>query len=327
MVGGAGYIGSHACKALALKGYSPIAFDSLVYGHREFVKWGPFVEGDLSDRDRLGRVFSDYPIDAVMHFAAYAYVGESVADPAKYYENNLANTLNLLSCMTKAGVGRIVFSSTCATYGNPESTPIAETHPQHPINPYGWSKLMVEQVLRDYDRAYGIRHAALRYFNAAGADPDAEIGEWHEPETHLIPLILDTAQGKRPAIHVFGGDYPTPDGTCIRDYIHVSDLAEAHVLALEALRNGAPSMALNLGNGNGFSVRQVIATAREVTGRPITEELHARRPGDPAILVGDPTLAIKRLGWKARVSSLEKILGDAWRWHEIRGKSLARSPG
>ena len=327
MVGGAGYIGSHACKALAQRGFTPIAFDNLIYGHRDFVKWGPFIEGNLSDADCLLRAFSDHKIDAVMHFAAYAYVGESVTDPAKYYENNLANTLNLLACMRKAGVARIVFSSTCATYGIPESIPIPETHAQHPINPYGWSKLMVEQVLRDYDHAYGIRHAALRYFNAAGADPDAEIGEWHEPETHLIPLVLDTAQGKRGAIHVFGSDYPTPDGTCIRDYIHVSDLADAHVLALEALLEGAASMALNLGNGNGYSVREVIATARDITGKPILEELHPRRPGDPAVLVGDPALAIERLGWKPRMSSIQKIIGDAWRWHEARSSSFSQARG
>lgn len=316
VVGGAGYIGSHACKAIAARGLVPVCFDNLSAGHRELVKWGPLVEGDLEDCEALECAFSDFPIASVMHFAAHAYVGESVVDPAKYYGNNVANTLNLLNCMRKAGVADIVFSSTCATYGVPHSVPIREDHPQAPINPYGWSKLMVEQILRDYQRAYGLRHAILRYFNAAGADPDGETGEWHDPETHLIPLVLDVAAGKREVIEIFGTDYPTADGTCIRDYIHVTDLAEAHLLALDTIRATRQSLVCNLGYGRGFSVKEVIAAAARVTGRPIATRVSARRAGDPPALVGDAAVARSILGWKPRHETLDAILATAWDWFQ-----------
>ncbi len=315
VVGGAGYIGSHACKAIAARGLLPVCFDNLSAGHRELVNWGPLVVGDLGDRAALAQVFEQYPIRSVMHFAAHAYVGESVIDPARYYGNNVANTLNLLNCMRSAGVGAIVFSSTCATYGVPHSVPIREDHPQAPINPYGWSKLMVEQILKDYERAYGLRHAILRYFNAAGADPHGETGEWHEPETHLIPLVLDVAIGKRKHIEVFGDDYPTADGTCIRDYIHVTDLADAHLLALDAIRTTQQSLICNLGNGQGFSVKEVIASAERITGRPIATRVSARRAGDPPALVGDAAIARSILGWSPRYKSLDSILETAWTWH------------
>lgn len=322
VVGGAGYIGSHACKAIAAQGLLPVCFDNLSTGHREAVKWGPLVIGDMADRAALRGVFANHPIDSVMHFAANAYVGESVLMPAMYYGNNVANTLALLDCMRAAGVGHIVFSSTCATYGVPISMPIAEDHAQLPINPYGWSKLMVEQILKDYERAYGLRHAILRYFNAAGADPDGETGEWHDPETHLIPLVLDVALGRRSAITVFGDDYPTADGTCIRDYIHVTDLADAHLLALNQLRSEQGSLICNLGNGRGFSVREVIASAERVTGVPIGTSIAARREGDPPVLVGNADKARSVLGWTPRFGSIDAILATAWAWQQ-RMPSLA----
>ena len=315
VTGGAGYIGSHACKALAQAGYTPIAFDNLVYGHRWAVQWGALEEGDILDRSRVDEVLEKYKPAAVMHFAAYAYVGESVQNPGKYYRNNVAGTINLLEALRDHDIGKLVFSSTCATYGVPQRNPIPEDHPQHPINPYGTSKLMIEQVLRDFDAAHGLRSLALRYFNAAGADPDTEIGEDHDPETHLIPLVLDAASGTRPHITVFGDDYDTQDGTCIRDYIHVSDLAEAHVLALKSLEKGAASVAYNLGNGRGFSVNEVIATATRVTGRDIPVKTGLRRAGDPPQLVGDATRAIETLGWKPRFAALEDIVATAWKWH------------
>lgn len=315
VTGGAGYIGSHACKALALAGYTPISYDNLVYGHRWAVKWGPLEEGDISDRDRLNKVIAKYQPAAVMHFAAYAYVGESVQDPGKYYRNNVAGTLTLLEAMRDHGVNKFIFSSTCATYGVPESVPIREDHPQHPINPYGASKLMIERMLQDFDAAHGLRSISLRYFNAAGADPDCEIGEAHHPETHLIPLVLGAAAGIRPAIIVFGDDYDTPDGTCIRDYIHVTDLADAHVLALKALELGTRTKAYNLGNGQGFSVKQVIATAEAVTKKKVPVEMSERRPGDPAELVGHAALAQKELHWTPRYADLSAILLTAWKWH------------
>jgi len=316
VVGGAGYIGSHTCMAIAAHGLTPVCFDNLISGHRELVKWGPLVVGDLADRVALRKAFEDYPIDSVMHFAAHAYVGESVTNPARYYQNNVANTLGLLDCMRAANVNSIVFSSTCATYGVPTSVPIAEDHPQAPINPYGWSKLMVEQILKDYEHAYGLRHAVLRYFNAAGADPEGKTGEWHEPETHLIPLVLDVALGKLPAITVFGDDYPTPDGTCIRDYIHVTDLAAAHMLALDRLLATGNSLICNLGNGRGFSVREVIAGATRVTGMPINTVISSRREGDPAILVGDAGTAKAILGWTPHFDSIDAILATAWAWQQ-----------
>jgi UDP-arabinose 4-epimerase len=314
VAGGVGYIGSHTCKALARAGYRPVAYDNLSYGHREAVRWGPLVEGDLEDRALLADTLQRHRIGAVMHFAAFAYVGESMRRPGLYFRNNVANTLNLLEAMQAAGVSCLVFSSTCATYGVPERVPIDEANPQAPINPYGESKLMVERMLRWFAEAHGTRYAALRYFNAAGADPEGEIGEDHDPETHLIPLVLDAAMGARPHIEIFGTDYPTPDGTAIRDYIHVQDLAEAHVLALDRLLAGAPPMALNLGTGRGHSVREVIAAVERVTGTRVPRRETARRPGDPAVLVADPRLAQEALGWRPALSDLDRIVFTAFRW-------------
>ncbi len=313
--GGAGYIGSHVNKMLSRQGRETVVFDNLVYGHREAVKWGQFIQGDLKNPDEIEAVFEKYPIDAVMHFAAYAYVGESVIDPEKYYMNNVACTLNLLHAMRKHGCNKIIFSSTCATYGEPEKVPIVEDMPQNPINPYGASKLMVERVLRDYGQAYGLKYAALRYFNAAGADPEGEIGEDHTPETHLIPLVLDAASGKRPDVKVFGTDYPTRDGSCIRDYIHVNDLGSAHILALERLERGGESDCFNLGNEKGTSVLEVIEAVKKVTGKDFKVTLTDRRPGDPATLVGGSGKAKTVLGWEPRYADIETIVEHAWRWH------------
>jgi len=318
IAGGAGYIGSHANKILNLKGYDTVVYDNLFYGHREFCKWGRFVLGDLADKEQLRLCFKAYPIEAVMHYCAFCYVGESVDHPAEYYRNNVINTLNLLEVMVEHGVKNFIFSSSCATYGNPIEIPMTENHPQSPINPYGKTKLMVEQILKDFDRAYGIRHACLRYFNAAGADPDAEVGEWHEPETHLIPLVLQVATGQRPHIQVFGTDYDTPDGTCVRDYIHINDLAAAHIAALEYLKGGGASTAFNLGNGSGFSVKEVIQTAERVTGKSIKVIEAARRPGDPPTLVGSADKARKILNWQPRYTNLEEIIKTAWRWEMSR---------
>ena len=315
VTGGAGYIGSHACKALAQAGYTPVSFDNLVYGHRQAVQWGPLEEGDIADRNALDAVITKYRPTAVMHFAAYAYVGESVQDPGKYYRNNVAGSLTLLEALRDHGIDKFIFSSTCATYGVPERSPIDEAHPQRPINPYGASKQMIERMLADFDAAHGLKSIALRYFNAAGADPAAEIGEDHDPETHLIPLVLDAATGRRPAITIYGDDYDTPDGTCIRDYIHVTDLAQAHVLALKALESGASSTVYNLGNGQGFSVRQVINQAEAVTGKKIPVIIGPRRPGDPPRLVGDATRIRRDLGWQSEYADLSSILTTAWRWH------------
>lgn len=315
VTGGAGYVGSHACKALRQKGHEPTVFDNLVYGHRDFVKWGPLVEGDLLDVKSVDTVFKSGRFDALMHFAAYTYVGESVEDPARYYRNNVAGTLNLLDCARSNGVNKVVFSSTCATYGVPMQVPIPEDHPQFPINPYGETKLTVERMLADFDRAYGTRSVSLRYFNAAGADPDVEVGEAHDPETHLIPLVLDAAIGRRPHITVYGSDYETPDGTCIRDYIHVSDLAQAHCLALEYLAGGARSAAFNLGCGTGYSVKEVIDAAVKMTERIIPQKTGPRRPGDPPRLVGSSDKAKAVLGWAPKRSDIETIISDAWRWH------------
>jgi UDP-arabinose 4-epimerase len=319
VTGGAGYIGSHACKALAQAGYQPVTYDNLVYGHRTAVRWGPLELGDIGDRARLDAVIAKYRPMAVMHFAAFAYVGESVQDPGKYYRNNVAGTLTLLEAMRDQHIARLVFSSTCATYGVPEQIPIPEDHPQRPINPYGASKLMIERMLQDFDAAHGLRSISLRYFNAAGADPDAETGESHEPETHLIPLVLDAAAGLRPAITIFGDDYDTPDGTCIRDYVHVTDLAQAHVLALQALEHDAPTTAYNLGNGKGFSVREVIEEAARITGRPIPINIGSRRAGDPPRLVGDADRIHAELGWRPRFADLGTIVETAWRWHQHPG--------
>lgn len=321
VTGGAGYIGSHACKALAAAGYVPVTYDNLVYGHRSAVRWGPFVHGDILDRAALDAALQAWQPVAVMHFAAFAYVGESVTNPGKYYRNNVAGSLTLLESMRDAGVSQFVFSSTCATYGVPQAVPIAEDHPQKPINPYGASKLMIERMLRDFDAAHGLRSISLRYFNAAGADPAGETGEAHDPETHLIPLVLDAAAGVRPDVTVFGSDYPTQDGTCIRDYIHVTDLAQAHVLALQALQAleaGAATTAYNLGNGKGFSVRQVIDTARAVTGLAIPVRMGPQRAGDPPELVGDASRIRAELGWLPQHADLADIVGTAWRWHQAQ---------
>ncbi len=321
VTGGAGYIGSHAVKLLTQAKFEVIIYDNLVYGHRELVEAIPgttLIVGDCSDRELLDQVFQTHSIDAVMHFAAYAYVGESVAEPAKYYRNNVVGTLTLLEAMVAAKINHFVFSSTCATYGVPQALPIPETHPQAPINPYGKSKLMVEQMLADFDQAYGLKSIIFRYFNAAGADPSGALGEDHNPETHLIPLVLQTALGKREAISVFGTDYETPDGTCIRDYIHVTDLAEAHVLGLKYLLEHNESQVFNLGNGNGFSVKEVIETARNVTGKPIKATYCERRQGDPPLLVGSAEKARELLGWNPKYPGLDQIISHAWQWHQKR---------
>ncbi len=312
----AGYIGSHCCKELFNKGYNPIAFDNLVYGHQENVKWGDFYKGDIGNLKDLEAFFEKYKIDAVIHFAAYAYVGESITDPQKYYLNNLKNTINLLHHLLKNNINYFIFSSTCATYGNPNRIPIDEDHPQSPINPYGRSKKMIEEILEDYSRAYGLKFTSLRYFNAAGADPDGETGENHDPETHLIPLVLDVAAGKSEAIKVFGTDYDTMDGSCIRDYIHVSDLAGAHVLALEMMLNGSPSGFYNLGTGLGHSVLEVIEEASKITGINIPFISVDRRAGDPPVLVASNEKAVNELGWKPVYTNLEDIILTAWNWHK-----------
>lgn len=316
VTGGAGYIGSHTCKALAQAGYTPVTYDNLVYGHEWAVRWGPLEQGDIQDRVALDAVIAKYRPQAVIHFAAYAYVGESVSDPGKYYRNNVAGTLTLLEAMRDHAIGRIVFSSTCATYGIPPTVPIVEETPQHPINPYGASKLMVERILADFGPAHALGWIALRYFNAAGADPDTQIGEAHDPETHLIPLALDAAAGRRPALTVFGHDYDTPDGTCVRDYIHVSDLAQAHVLALAALERGVPSQPINLGNGAGFTVREVIASVERVTGLSVPCILGDRRAGDPPALISDAARARKTLGWNPQLADIDAIISTAWAWHQ-----------
>ncbi|MBD1806596.1 UDP-glucose 4-epimerase GalE [Microcoleus sp. FACHB-SPT15] len=321
VTGGAGYIGSHAVLALRDAGYEVVILDNLVYGHRDLVETAlkvEIIQGDIGDRALLDQLFKTREFAAVMHFAAYAYVGESVSHPAKYYRNNVVGTLTLLEAMCEAGIKNFVFSSTCATYGVPQQIPISENQPQQPINPYGMSKLMVEQILSDFDHAYGLRSVRFRYFNAAGADPQGRLGEDHEPETHLIPLVLLTAMGKRESISVFGTDYDTPDGTCIRDYIHVTDLAQAHILGLEHLLKGGSTEVFNLGNGKGFSIQQVIEAARVVTGRPIPVTLADRRPGDPPSLVGSGEKAQRILGWQPQYADLETILKHAWQWHQKR---------
>lgn len=317
VTGGAGYIGSHACKALARAGYLPVVYDNLVYGHEWAVKWGPLERGDLLDGTRLAEVIARYQPAAAIHFAAYAYVGESVSDPAKYYGNNVGGTLSLLAALRAGGVERLVFSSTCATYGVPERLPIDESHPQRPVNPYGHSKWMIEQVLRDYAQAYELRSIVLRYFNAAGSDPDGEIGEDHTPETHLIPLVLRAARDPNAPVSIHGTDYPTPDGTCIRDYIHVTDLADAHLRALAALEKGAETAAYNLGTGRGHSVREIVAAARRVTGREIAVVEGPRRPGDPPELVADATRAGIELGWIPGFTEIDDIIETAWRWESL----------
>ena len=314
VTGGAGYIGSHTCKALSEGGFTPVTFDNLVYGHREAVRWGPFIEGDLNDRESLERTIREHDVSAVIHFAAYAYVGESMQHPEKYFSNNVVNTLNLLEAMRITAVSHIVFSSTCATYGLPGRVPIDEQHPQTPVNPYGESKLFVERALKWYGVAYGMKSVALRYFNAAGADAAGETGEDHVPETHLIPLVIEAALGIRPYVEIYGADYATPDGTTIRDYIHVTDLADAHVKALEYLRAGGDCLALNLGTGHGYTVREVISAVERVSGREVPVQLAPRRPGDPPQLVADAASANRHLGWTPQHSDLENITETAWAW-------------
>lgn len=314
--GGAGYIGSHVNKQLNKENYETIILDNLTYGHREAVKWGKFEYGDLKNIEDIERVFQKYQIEAVIHLAAYAYVGESVQEPEKYYYNNVVNTLNLLYVMKKYQCNKIIFSSTCATYGEPEKTPITEDMPQNPINPYGRSKLMVERIFKDYNSAYGLRFVVLRYFNAAGADPDGEIGESHNPETHIIPLVLDAASGKRKDIKVFGTDYETMDGSCIRDYIHVQDLSVAHLLALQYLEQEKESDFFNLGNAIGTSVLEVVDSVKRVTKKDFKVVLSDRRSGDPAKLVGSSEKAKKVLGWKPMYENIDIIVEHAWRWHE-----------
>jgi len=316
VTGGAGYIGSHCCKELFNKGYNPITFDNLVYGHRQNVKWGDFYKGDIGNLKHLENFFKEYKIGAVIHFAAYAYVGESITDPQKYYSNNLQNTINLLHHLLKNNIKYFIFSSTCATYGNPKKIPIDEGHPQFPINPYGRSKKMIEEILEDYSNSYDLKFISLRYFNAAGADPDGETGENHDPETHLIPLVLDVAAGKSEAIQVFGTDYDTKDGSCIRDYIHVSDLASAHVLALEMMLNGSPRGFYNLGTGHGHSVLDVIENVSKITGINIPFISVDRRAGDPPVLVASNEKAVNELGWEPKYTNIEDIIRTAWNWHK-----------
>ena len=321
VTGGAGYIGSHAALALKNAGYGVVVLDNLAYGHREIIEDVVKVElivGDTSDRKLLDELFATHQIAAVMHFAAYIAVGESVKQPAKYYKNNVSSTLNLLEAMLAANINKFVFSSTCAVYGMPKEIPMKENHPHDPLSPYAASKDMVERILADLDTACGLKSVAFRYFNASGAEPSGNLGEDHYPETHLIPLALLTALGKREKLYIFGTDYDTPDGTAVRDYIHVNDLASAHVLGLEYLLDGGDSQVFNLGNGNGFSVREVIETAREVTGLEIVAEESDRRAGDAPILVGSSEKACKILGWNPQYSDLHKIISDAWQWHQKR---------
>ncbi len=316
MTGGAGYIGAHGCKALRAAGHEPIALDDFRTGWREAVKFGPHIEADLNDLDAVRRAFAEAEPDAVMHFAALSNVGESVRHPDLYWRNNVGGSLNLLTGMVEAGVDAIVFSSTAATYGEPDEDPITESAPQRPINPYGASKLAVETMLGDFERAHGIRSIAFRYFNVAGADEEREVGEHHVPETHLIPLVLDAAAGARDAITIYGDDYDTPDGTCIRDYVHVMDLIDAHVLGTDWLLGGGESLRLNLGTGRGFSVREVIEAAGPVVDMPIPVEMGRRREGDPTRLVCDGTRAQQVLGWRPGRSSLPQMIGDAWAWRQ-----------
>jgi len=325
VTGGAGYIGSHAVRLFLDRGHDVWVYDNLVFGHRAAVPQDRLIVADLGDQARLDDALARHAIEAVVHFAAFAYVGESVREPAKYYQNNFGNTLTLLEALRRRKVGRLVFSSTCASYGIPDRVPITEDTPQNPINPYGRSKLAVEWALADYAAAYGLGYAALRYFNASGARPDGSIGEDHDPETHLIPLVLQTALGQRPHVEVFGTDYPTPDGSCVRDYIHVDDLADAHLLALEKLTPGQ-GLRLNLGIGKGYSVREVIRTAEEVTGKKIAVKEGPRRAGDPPALVAAAQKARDTLGWRPRYTDLRPVLETAWNWHRTHPHGYGDRP-
>ncbi len=320
VTGGAGYIGSHTCKYLAKQGLTPVTFDNLVYGHEHAVKWGPFIKGDLHDTQLLTETLKAHKIEGVIHFAAYAYVGESVTQPEKYYRNNVAGTLSLLNAMIAANVLKIVFSSTCATYGIPEKTPIDESFPQNPINPYGQTKLIVEHILQDYAKAYGLKSVALRYFNAAGADPECEIGEDHNPETHVIPLALESAlTGKEFCVN--GTDYPTPDGTCLRDYIHVNDLASAHLKALQNIENLGPFEAINLGVGKAYSVKEVIQSVEAISKKKMNVKFIERRPGDPATLVANASKAKQLLDWEPQFKKLDEIIETAYNW-ELKKRAM-----
>jgi UDP-arabinose 4-epimerase len=318
VTGGAGFVGSHTCKALAAAGYLPIVYDSLETGHEWAVKWGPLEKGDLLDRERLREVLRKHSPQAVLHFAAYISVAESVAEPDRYHRNNVIGSQCLVEAMREQGIPHLVFSSSAAVYGTPERLPLTESHSLKPINPYGENKRLVETMLRDADRAHGLRSVSLRYFNAAGADPEAEIGEAHHPETHLIPLVLQAALGQRPALQIFGTDYPTKDGTCIRDYVHVTDLAEAHVLALRYLAAGGASQSFNVGTGEGCTVREVVAAVEKVSGRKVPVVLAARRAGDPAGLVADASLIGRILRWKPRFPGIEQQVAHAWEWLRSR---------
>lgn len=313
VVGGAGYIGSHMVKALSRAGHKVTTLDNLSSGHRDAVLAGEFIEGDLCDKNLLVQVLSQ-GFDGVMHFASSIQVGESVRRPDLYYQNNVANTINLLNAMVEHGIKRLIFSSTAAIFGMPSYTPIDEKHPKQPINPYGRTKLIVEEVLGDYERAFGLKSVCLRYFNAAGADPESELGERHDPETHLIPLVLQVASGRKDSIQIFGDDYATADGTCVRDYIHVSDLCDAHLLALDHLLQGGASQRYNLGNGQGYSVKEIVNMAERVTGQSIKVAISDRRAGDPAVLIADATASCETLGWSPKYASLERIIADAWAW-------------
>ena len=323
VTGGAGYIGSHTAKVLSRSGLQPVVLDNLTAGNRWAVKWGRLIEGDISDEALLRQVIARYQIITVIHFAGSAYIAESVQNPRKYFLNNVSKSLRFLDAILDSGVQQIVFSSTCATYGIPDYLPIDENHPQSPINPYGESKLFIEKALKSYGRAYGLRSVTLRYFNAAGADPDGDIGESHYPETHLIPNAIRAALGLIPAITVFGTDFPTPDGTAVRDYVHVTDLADAHVAALRYLKAGGRNAAFNLGIGSGFSVMDVIRTVERITGRRIPVINDARRPGDPATLIASPEQARRVLGWNAKYAGLDEIVATAWQWQEKTALSAA----
>ncbi len=316
VVGGGGYIGSHMVKMLSQKGHDVVTLDNLSNGYEDAVRYGRFIKGDIADATQLDKIFTSTQFDGVMHFASYIQVGESVENPSMYYRNNVSNAQVLLDAMLKYGIKNFIFSSTAATFGEPEYVPIDEVHVQKPINPYGRSKLMVEQILEDYDHAYGLKSVSLRYFNAAGADPDGELGERHLPETHLIPLVLQAASRRRDNITVFGTDYDTPDGTCIRDYIHINDLCSAHLLGLEHLVNGGDSKCYNMGNGQGYSIREVIDVAKSVTGRDFTVNEGERRAGDPARLVADSKKLQAELGWKPEYPDLETIVRHAWVWEQ-----------
>jgi UDP-arabinose 4-epimerase len=311
VTGGAGFIGSHTCKLFAAAGIEPIVYDNLVTGHRDAVRWGPFVHGDILDTELLSRTIEEFKPDAAIHFAAFAYVGESVDQPSKYYRNNVVGSISLLDACQRHGIEKIIFSSSCATYGDPPQLPIIETLPQRPINPYGASKLMVEQLLRDYAAAYGFRYVALRYFNAAGADPEGDLAERHDPETHLIPRALKAAAGLLDHLDIFGDDHDTPDGTCLRDYVHVCDLARAHLQALEYLRGGGAIMAANLGSGSLTSVREVVATVEKITRKSVPVRISPRRTGDPAALYADSSLARDKLGFRSPLSNIHTIVSTA----------------